>query len=276
MTRSGQHEIVVPSPPSRGREWRVFLALLLLAVGMIGGFYLIARDAASSRSNSPTALPTPFIASDQACANFAHYWIEESGVTVEPTIIEGLTNCRISESGEWFVPTGARDPRLPAGFAMTETERGETEGVRQQLLNQIGVLEESLSGSMERDLDKIYDPRTRPISGHQRDGESISRARSRYTRVAQAYLMAPEHQLLADYVGWLMAKKIDAYEALQAACESDPSLAYLSTVCSGIEDTLSVRFPPWAWDLRNSVSLEEYLAYLARTNQLPDARTNAA
>jgi hypothetical protein len=276
MTRSGQREGTAPTRLRRGREWRVFLALLLLTLGMIGGFYLIARDAASSRSNNPTLLPTPSIANDQACANFAHYWIDESGVTVQPTVIEGLTNCRLSVSGEWFVPTGARDPRLPSGFAMTEAERSETEGVRQQLLNQVAVLEKSLTTSMERDLDRIYDPRTRPISGHQRDGESITRARSRYTRVAQAYLMAPEHQLLADYVGWLMAKKIDAYETLQAACDSDPSLAYLSTVCSGIEDTLSVRFPPWTWELRNSVSLEEYLAYLARTNQLPDAPTNAA
>jgi hypothetical protein len=265
-------------PARKGAEWRVFLALVLLTTGLIGGLYAVARDEASSLSNSPEELPTPRISNEEGCANFARYWMENSGVAVDSSVIEGLTNCRLSADGEWFVPSSPKDPRLPAGFALTDAERTQTGATKLLLTDQIDLLETTLSRSVERDIERIYDPRVRPITGHIRDTEKIGSARSRYARVANAFLMDPEHQVLADYVGWMMARKIAAYESLSRACQADSAVAYLSNVCLGIEDTLSVRFPPWIWELRNSVSLESYLAYLVRANQLPaaeDAREGA-
>jgi hypothetical protein len=265
-----------PRRITRGGEWRIFVALSLLTGMLTGGLYLIARNAASSGVNSPDALPIPAITAGDACANFANYWMNDSGVSVDVSVVEGLTNCRLSADGEWFVPTSPRDERLPVDFAMTQDERAETNALRQQLLGEIDGLETTFSTSIERDLKTIYDPRTRPISGHLKDGEMIGRQRSRYTRVVQAYLLAPEHGALADYVGWLMTKKIEAYESLSAACEADPALDYLRTACTAVEDSMSVRFPPWTWDLRNAVSLEEYLAHLVRSNQLPDVQSTLA
>lgn len=276
MGKSRQGVNDKPRRGNRGGEWRIFLALSLLTGTMIGGLYLIARNAASSDVNSPDTLPTPAITTADACANFANYWMNESGISVDAGVVEGLTNCWLSADGEWFVPTSPNDERLPAGYAMTQEELSETYALRQQLLGEIEELESAFSNSIERDLASIYDPRIRAISGHLKDGEMIGRQRSRYTRVIQAFLLAPEHRALADYVAWLMTDKIDAFESLRTNCESDPSLDYLRTVCQGIEDSMSVRFPPWTWDLRNSVSLEGYLAYLVRTNQLPDAQSTLA
>lgn len=265
-----------PRQINQAPEWRIFLALSLLTVVIIGGLYAIARDAPSAGVDNPDLLPTPEIASGEACANFANYWMHEAGVNVDASVIQGLTNCWVSAEGEWFVPSSPRDDRLPIGYALTEEERSATTAFRRQILGEIQELESLFSKSIKRDLASIYDPRIRPISGHLKDGESIGRQRSRYSRVVQAFLLAPEHEALAGYVAWLMAEKIEAYETLRTACESDPSLEYLGTVCRGMEDSMSVRFPPWTWDLRSAVSLEGYLAYLVRTNRLPEVQSTLA
>jgi hypothetical protein len=236
---------------------------------MVAGLFLAARGAASGRSNSPEALPVPVITVDEGCANFAKYWIEESGINIEPSTIEGLTNCRLSSDGEWFVPTGSKDLRLPDSERMTDTERALSAPTRQALLDQISDLDSDLSKSIKNDLGRIYNPRTQAIVGRANDDVPISRPRSRYTRVTQAFLLDPDHALLADYVAWLMGRKISAFEQLLDACQGDPDVAYLTTACLGVEDNLSVNFPPWIWDLRSDVSLNAYLIHLARTGQLP-------
>lgn len=257
-------------------ELPILAAMTFIGVALVAGLYLAARDEPSARSNHPEALPTPKISNDAACTNFATYWLTETGLRLDASIIEGLTNCRLGANGSWFVPTGPNDQRLPSDFAMTSAEREATNGLRSTLVAQIDDLEGTLSTSMQRDLDYIYDPRVRPISGHVKDGVPITRARSRYTRVVQAYLLAPEHEPLAAYVGWLMERKIDAFKAVDAQCQSDLAAAYLRTVCDGLEDSLSVRFPPFVWDLRSSVLLEAYLGSLVRSGQVPVPGASAA
>jgi len=262
----------VSAPPifrSHG-EWRVVLGLVLLVAVMVGAVMFASRDAPSSLSNNPEALAVPTITSDQGCARFANYWIEQSGVLVEPASIEGLTNCRLSAGGEWFVPTGANDSRLTSESILTEDEASRTASTRTAILAEIALLEAQLSSSITRDLDRIYSTRSQAVTGRINDSVTISRARSRYTRVAQAFLLDPNHQILADYVGWLMQRKIAAYDLLSAACLDSPETQYLKIVCLGMEDSLSVNFPPWLWDLRSSVWLNEYLAHLARTDRLQD------
>jgi hypothetical protein len=240
-----------------------------VAVVTTFSLFLVAKDKPSSRSDHPNVLETPIVSNAAGCSNFAAYWTADSDVQVDASVIEGLTNCWQAADGSWIVPTGPNDPRLPAGFKMTQPELQATNSLRQNLVAEMAGLEQSLSTSMQRDLSYIYDPRVRPVTGHLKDGIGITRARSRYTRVIQAFLMAPENKDLANYVGWLMARKFSAYDTLDTACLSDSATAYLKTVCSGLEDSLSVRFPPFLWDLRNSVSLEAYLANEVRTNQLP-------
>jgi hypothetical protein len=272
-------------PPRRGiarrhriGEVTVVAGLAVVLAVTVGGLFLLARDAPSAHSNSPTFLPTPFITADSGCEQFATYWMMQSGVKVDAATIEGLTNCWQAADGHWFVPISPSDARLPDGFGLTAAERDATNALRQRLLAEISELDGSLSSSIEHDLDSIYDPRLRPVTGHLKDGVSIGRARGRYTRVVQAFLISPENKELAGYIGWLMARKIQAYNALNDACQSDPATAYLRTVCGGLSDSLSVRFPPYLWDLRNATTLEAYLAYAVRSGLVdpsPAARSQA-
>jgi hypothetical protein len=268
MTMTAEDTVPVDTRIRSGGEWRVLLGLIVLVGITIGALYLLARNADSSFSNSPEALIIPKISNDQACTNFARYWIDESGLNLEPAVIEGISNCRLSGSGEWFVPKGSDDDRLPDDAHLTEIELELTESTRRDLLMQISALDASLSSSIQNEIDGIYSRRTQAITGHVADGEPISRPRSRYTRVVQAFLLDSQYTLLADYVGWLMNQKITAYDALLAACLNDPDIAYLKTACLGVEDSLSIRYPPWIWDLQSEVSLDAYLAHLARSGQL--------
>jgi hypothetical protein len=78
--------------------------------------------------------------------------------------------------------------------------------------------------------------------------------------------MDPDHRGLADYVGWIMAKRINASDRLEDKCLNNPDLEYLNTVCQGLVDSLSIRNPPFTWDLKNSLTLDEYLASVAQSN----------
>src|SRR5215211_8656638 len=135
--------------PANRREWRVLAGLIVLVGRMCAGLFLAARSAASNRSNSPQALAIPEVSIDEGCTNFARYWIEESGIEIEPSTIEGLTNCRLSSDGEWFVPTGPNDRRLPESERMTDDERARSAPTRQALLDQIRDLESQLSKSIK-------------------------------------------------------------------------------------------------------------------------------
>lgn len=232
--------------------------------------FLVSRDKDSSQSNSPGALPIPNVSVDTGCTNFGNYWLKESGVQLEPADIEGITNCRRAADDTWFVPTSPDDERLPVDFALTAAERAATEWLRAELVAQIEDLESHITNSVQRDLDAIFDPRIQPVMGKVKEGVAISRARSRYTRVAQSFLMAPENATLATYVGWKMETRIRAYERLRDSCVNDQAVEYLLNVCRGLEDSLSVWFPPWTWDMRDPVSMDAYLAYLVRSQQLPD------
>lgn len=255
--------------------WRVLLSLIGITAGVVGLLFVVARDAESSRSNRPSVLPTPVISSDEGCTEFASYWLEDSGLSLDRSVVEGLSNCRLGANGTWFVPASGDDPRIPEADRLSAQERTVSLKTRQTLLAQIEGLDTQISDTIQRDLDRIYDPRIRPVTGHIRDGQSISRARSRYTRVVQAYTLAPERSLLAGYVAFLMEKRIQAYETLRAECHGDPSGAYLRTACDGLEDALSVRFAPFPWDLTSSVNVDAYLAHLARTNQIPTETVSA-
>lgn len=242
----------------------MFAMIALLTAGTIAGLWAIARDSPSAQSNNPRVLPVPTITADDACTNFARYWMQESGVDVDAGVIEGLTNCWPAADGGWFVPEGLADGRLPVDFALTESEQLEADPIRDELLAQIIGLERALTNSMAEDLTNIYESRVKAISGHVKEPTAIGRPRSRYTRVMQAFAIAPGHALLADYSAWLMGAKIRAYESLRNQCVSDPATRYLEKVCRGLEDSLSVWFPPMIWDLRDPVTMNSYLLYLLR------------
>jgi hypothetical protein len=249
------------------RDFVVLLLIGVVASAVILVLFLASRNAPSAGSDHPEALAVPSITADAACTNFATYWLKESGVDLDAGVIEGLTNCYQAADGSWFLPTEPADERLPADFTLTPAESAETDPLRQQILAQIDQLQQAIPQSIQSDIDNIYDGGYKAISGHVKETTTISRPRGRYTRVAQSFLLAPEHAELAGYVGWMMANKISAFETLRDRCVTDPSTEYLLIVCRGLEDSLSVWYPPWIWDLRDPVSLEAYLAHVVRADE---------
>jgi hypothetical protein len=243
----------------------VCLTLVLVARGL-------AKDAPSAGRSVVVGIPTPVVSSAEGCANFAAFWMDEAGVGASAETIEGITNCRLAADGTWIVPKGADDPRLAQTPILTEEQEAATAALRTAILAQIADLESQYPNTLRTWLSQIYDPFSRAVVGHIRDGTGISRARGRYTRLTQAYLMSPENQELAEYIGWVMQRRVSAFNDFKSVCLGDPDLEYLRTACRGLEDNLSIRYPPFTWDLKDSYLLDSYLATTVADGGTPTVR----
>jgi hypothetical protein len=263
------------SKPSRllGADAWIGLGAIVFCLALVLGVRAVAKDAPSVGRSVVVGLPTPAVSSAAGCANFARFWMDEEGVGASAETIEGITNCRRATDGSWIVPKGADDPRLPKTSVLTQEQREATAALRTAILSQIAELEAQYPNTLRTWLSQIYDPFARAAIGHIRDNVGIRTARGRYTRLTQAYLMSPEHQELADYVGWVMARRVHAFDDLKTDCLGDSDLEYLRTACRGLEDNLSIRFPPFTWDLRDGYLLDSYLAATLSTDGTPTART---
>jgi hypothetical protein len=235
------------------------LAAVAVCLALILILQLVAKDAPSANRSRVVGIPTPVVSTAAGCENFARYWMEESGVGASAETIEGITSCRRTTDGRWFIPTGPEDPRLPDAPILTPEQERATAEVRTLLLAQIDGLEAEFPSTLQRWLDQLYDPIPRAVVGHIRDDVTIRTTRGRYTRLTQAYLMAPEHQTIADYVGWLMGQRIRAFQDFRDACFGNPDLEYLRIACRGLEDSLSIRFPPFPWTLEDPILIDTYL-----------------
>jgi hypothetical protein len=253
------------SPKLLGTDAWIGLGAIATCLALVLGLRMVAKDAPSAGRSVVVGLPTPVVSTAAGCANFARFWMDGSGVGASAAIIEGISNCRQATDGTWIVPTGADDPRLPKGSVLTDLQVQLAAPLRTKILTQIAGLESEYPSTLRSWLNQLYDPFARAAVGHIRDGYSIRTTRGRYTRLTQAYLMSPDHQELAAYVGWVMARRIDAYDDLKAICLGNPDLEYLRTACLGLEDNLSIRFPPFTWDLKDSYLLESYLASTLET-----------
>jgi len=256
-----------PSVERKGSsDWRVALIVVAACVAVVAILRIVAAGGESAGQSTVATIPTPVVSASEGCANFARYWMEKSGVGVSAETIEGMSNCRRAADGTWFVPNGPRDPRLGDLPSLTDEEQAATADLRSELLAEIAALEATFPPALRRALDQIRDPSARAVRGHLREDwqTPVGPARGRYTRLVQAYLMAPERQRLADYVGWLMARRLSAFEEFQAACLGRADLAYLHNACSGVENALSVRYPPFPWELKDPLNLDAYLLAVAR------------
>ena len=124
-------------------------------------------------------------------------------------------------------------------------------------------------------MDQIYSSEPRSVTGNIREGVTIGPTRTRYARIINAATLDPQNQELADYVGWSMARRIDAYGRMRSQCVSESKVEHLHSICRALEDQLSIRFAPWPWDLSNPALLDTYLAGVARAGDQPDPETSA-
>jgi hypothetical protein len=270
----------LPSPDGwranlRRPRWWVrqpwFIVALIAVVGF--AFTVAVRHhgmhAGSSLTNNPETVPFPVTSGDQGCQNWAQYWTTDSGLGVSVQTIEAISTCRQAADGSWFLPTGPNDPRLPAGEAMTAEEKTETAALRASILAQIAVLDVTMPADLRRSLNSIRTGDPRAVIEGIRRGANVGPVRGEYTRMVQAFLISPDNQALAQYVGWIMQRRSDALSALLADCKSSPSNAYLFSACDTVGNALSIAYPPFVWDLFNPLTLDNYLASTVRGGGLP-------
>ena len=250
------------------RDSQVVLAVAVLSILVVGGLWVISRNAPSAKQLDSVAMITTGVSGEMGCTNFANFWMRESGIDVSAEMIEGLTNCREDDDGNWFVPAGTNDPRLSDDERLTEREEADVAVVSAQLADDLMALERVLPRSLRESLKANYDSENLPVFGHTTRGRSdLSEKRARYIRVTQAFLLSPQHTVFADYVGWLMERRSASADSFEAACFADPDDQFLVRACKGIRQEFGVRYIPLYWDLNDSILIEEYLVDRVRSGQ---------
>jgi hypothetical protein len=234
----------------------VIAASMLVSVGAL---WLVARDAPSSEIGEIGVVPRASITVSGGCQNFADYWIEETSVDIEAATLEGFTNCRLGEDGKWYVWTEHPDARADALTGLSEEDRAAADQLKARILEDIDAMQAQISPELQESLDNIRSDIQNPVIGQVREGASLSNVRTRYARLINAFNFDLDHAALADYVGWVMEQRINAYGVFRRAC-LDGDTAYLRQPCVGMEDNLSIRYAPWYWELRSPLLIDAYLA----------------
>jgi hypothetical protein len=260
--------------PLGGRDFRIVLAIAVICLLFVGGLLALSRNAPSAVQEDSVELVTGGVTGEQGCANFANFWMRESGITVSPEAISGLSNCRQADDGTWFVPGDSSDPRLPEANRLTTAEREAVAVLSAQIANDLVALELALPTSLRESLKANYDAENTPVFGHLRKGRGdLAPKRARYIRITQAFLLVPERSALAEYVGWLMARRSGAVDAFETACLADPDTGYLVRACKGIREEFGARYIPLLWDLTDPVSIQDYLVARVRSGEPLPAET---
>jgi len=246
---------------SHGRHPVIAVALAAGLLAMVGLLWLLARDAPSSATGDINDVPGIAITPAQGCANFARYWLDETSVDIDATVLEGFTNCRLGTDGHWYTLAELPDeinPNLPAIPSDREAAASE---LRVRIIADLGTLQQSFTDRMMEELGKVYSDQSNPVIGKTREGVSVSNVRTRYARIINGMMMDPSHDALTGYVTWMMQTRMDAYGVFRRACLEDGTL-FLRQPCTGMEDNLSIRYPPWYWELASEEWLDAYLHHL--------------
>lgn len=254
---------------SRGLpDSQIFVAIVAVSILALVGLWVISRNAPSAFQQEKVSLQTGPVTGEEGCSNFALFWTVESGVNVPVESISDLTNCRLSPDGAWFVPASATDSRLPESSRLTEQEQVLVAALESDLLADLDALIETVPTSLKDSLLLNFDEDNEPVFGHNKRGRTdLGAKRSRYIRIAQAYLISPDRTTLAEYVGWVMQRRDAAMSQFETSCYAELELQFVWRACDGMRAEFAVAFIPFYWDLSDPVLLQDYLIYRARSGE---------
>ena len=242
------------------RDQRMAIGIAVVSVLLIFALWVIARNAPSAVQQESVSLTTADVSGDEGCQNFGEFWTTGSGVNVPVSAIESISNCRQSEDGTWFVPAGIDDPRLQPGSVLSPQQATITESLAAALDSDLIALENALPDSLKESLAANYDEENQPVFGHTRRGRTdLTVKRNRYARVTQAFLISPQRTAIADYVGWITQRRVEAANAFENTCRSDPDFGFILRACVGMRSEFAVSQIPLYWDLNDPVLKQEYL-----------------
>src|SRR3954453_15220638 len=132
---------VMSDEARRYRDGRTVAGIVVVTFLGLVALWVIARNADSSLQQERVALPVAAVTGSTGCTNFVNFWTTGSQVGVPFESITGLTNCRISNDGTWFVPTSATDPRLTDADQLTRDERLQVQPLKSQIQDYLFALE---------------------------------------------------------------------------------------------------------------------------------------
>jgi hypothetical protein len=251
-----------------GRDALIFLLVIVLSAGLVGGLYLVARDADSAgTSGLVTDVPTPNLSAADVCQNWADYWTRESGVNVPVEALEQISNCRETTAGAWIVPIGLNDPRIARPVTLSVQEAAATARLRNGILQQISRMSGSLPDDVRKGINRLHSSVADGVVGNVRPDVPIGATRGAYSDYLKGLADNPNYTELVSYIRWLIASRQAGFDQLNAAC-SKPELKYLAKTCTGSWDSLGIGFAPWPWDLKKTLNLDPYLKAVA-TGQTP-------
>lgn len=245
---------------------RPLLAFLVLSV-LIAGLLEPARAAQSS----PTAGRT-FTAEDRACGAFAEEQLAgDIGFSQES--IEVLAGCRRTTRGDWFVPTGPDDSRLPSGPPLTADEAAATAELRRTLVAQLAAFQSVLAQT------SYYGPSFATVLGDMkarlrppyktleyRNRQLYRSVQGPYEEILVSFIADPDHTALGDYVAWWMRRR-------QAATPPNLSMRVNPMALTALLDRWDFTRAPWPWELTDPLTLDEYLDWALANGRVPVATT---
>jgi len=273
----------VPTPITlaevrRSRDFRIASGFIVLSILLVGGLWLLARNAPSSVQQAQVALDVTMVSGEEGCTNFAEFWMDPAGAGVAPEAISGISNCRQVAEGNWYRPSGSVDARLTPAERLTPVEAEAVAPLQEQLLSSLSSLQAAIPRSLQQALGANYDPVNQPVFGHTRKGApAMGDKRTRYIRITRAFLISPDNVALADYVAWLMDRRQTASDAFLSACTRSSDLVWLQRACNGIPGEFQVGSVPLLWDLQDPVLIQEFLIDRVRSGEpLPLATPSTA
>jgi hypothetical protein len=259
--------------PGRYRDAIVFGAICAIALGVIGTFWLLARDADSAGvSGSIDWVELPDYSANEVCQNWVRYWLDESEVVFSPEFMERITNCRETIEGTWIASETGAEQNLIRPVALTQEQMAATADLNTQILTQIRQFFDSMSPELSDALAQVYTPELTGVIPNVGAGVPISNARRLHGEEMNAFIEQPGNEALAAYIRWIVTDRRLAIDEFRLACRT-PDTEFLTRSCDGTLDQLSLNHTPWFWDLQNPIMLNAYLLGVAEGRIDPNTPT---
>ncbi len=237
-------------------RWVVVVAWIALA----GSLLLVELAAAQGDGASPS--PAPNRAEDRACARVAREWADRHGLDDEGIAV--LSGCRQDAGGEWFLPTGPDDPRLPGGPVLSAPEEQRTADLLRRIETQLAGLPATMPPWMVERLEELYDPINHAVTGHLDPDAALAGFQDQYAAVLVSYLRDPANRALADHVWWWASRREAAFPQSECTRRALPP-----PVCGAVVSMLRINLPPFPWDLADPLVLADYLAWSLDNHLVP-------
>jgi len=225
---------------------------------LVAAAFFAARNAPSSTVGNTQWVPVASVAPDEGCENFGRYWTSTSGAGIDPIPLELFTNCRLRDDGAWQAAATMYGAAPLDESMLTDEQRAELAQLRTAVAAQVDGLEAVLPKSIQNAFAQLHTEETNPVVGHFREGVAWGSYRTRYARIVNAAMLDPNNAELAQFIGWIMARKIDGYATFRRECLANQDVAMLHDACRGMEDNLSIRYAPLPWDLRDPDLLDSW------------------